>query len=135
MITNMVILVACMSIVESGGHVNAFNRGECAIGVLQIRQQAVADINRHYRMNLTLEDYRNPGLSAWAVLAYAHIYHARKPHDIAVLWNAGPKWRGKRTAAEEYWRRVLEVAGNRALGKPLRVKHGVGYHVFNGEKA
>lgn len=108
LITNLVILISCMSIVESGGHTNAFNRRECAIGKLQIRQQAVEDINRHYRVNFTLDDYRNPGLSAWAVLSYAHIYHARRPHDVACLWNGGPHWKEK-PRTEEYWHRVQAV--------------------------
>jgi hypothetical protein len=105
-------LIACMSIVESGGHTNAFNRRECAIGKLQIRQQAVEDINRHYHMNLALEDYRNPGLSAWAVLAYGHIYHCRTPEQYSRAWNGGPHWKEK-PRTEDYWRRVQAVAAGK----------------------
>jgi hypothetical protein len=105
--TNLVVLIACMSLVESGGNADAWNKRECAIGVLQIRRQVVADINRHYHVAFTLKDYRNPGLSAWAVLAYAHIYHARTPEQISRLWNGGPTWRKKKSTVS-YWTSVLD---------------------------
>ena len=105
--TNLVLLIACMSLVESGGNTNAWNAKECAIGPLQIRRQAVADINRHYHVGFSLADYRNPGLSAWAVLAYGHIYHCRTPEQYARCWNGGWNWRNKPKTVE-YWRKVLE---------------------------
>ena len=103
--TNLVLLIACMSLVESGGNTNAWNAKECAIGLLQIRHQAVADINRHYHVSFSQADYKNAGLSAWAVLAYGHIYHARTPEQYAELWQSGPRKRGCK-ASREYWRKV-----------------------------
>jgi len=91
--------------VESGGDPIAWNPRERAVGIVQIRQLAVNDINHHYGTRYKLGDFYDVDLSRWAVGAYARIHKARTPEQIARTWNGGPQWR-KKKATVVYWQKV-----------------------------
>ena len=50
------ILLTAVAMVESGENINAYNQGENAIGLLQIRQPAVDDLNRLWKTSYKLTD-------------------------------------------------------------------------------
>lgn len=101
-------LLSAMAHVETRHNPEAYNSREHAVGLFQVRQLAVDDINRKFRTSYTLADfYREPMLGAWAVWAYGSIYNAKTDFEFAVLWNGGPRGRQKKDALL-YWQKVKE---------------------------
>jgi len=103
-----VVLVAATIPQESQGNAWAYNAQEKAYGILQIRQPALTDINRHYKTNYKLEDFLGPGgvsLSKWAFRAYGEIYGAKTPEEFARIWNGGPNGM-KKAATLRYWKAI-----------------------------
>ena len=97
--------------VESQGRLDVIGQfGE--VGVLQIRQCAIDDINRWLGTNLTLEHAKKPAMARWMCQVYLRRYCTkerlgREPtlQDAARIWNGGPDgW--KKPATKKYWEKV-----------------------------
>ncbi len=99
-------MLSAMRFVESRNNPLAYNRRENAVGLFQVRQLAVDDINHKFRTTYTLADfYREPRLGEWAVWAYGSKYGARTDADFAMIWNGGPNGRRKKNA-QLYWQKI-----------------------------
>ena len=107
-IQTMTMLLAAMCAVESGNNPEAYNAKENAVGILQIRELAVRDINREFGTEYELDDFYNPVLSRWAVLQYGKMWGADCPESFARTWNGGPKGM-KKESTIEYWHRVKAI--------------------------
>jgi len=103
-------LLLAVMMTESTGRADVRgSHGE--VGILQIRQCVVTDINRAYRERYKLQDFAGEDgveLSLWAFYAYAQIYRARTPEQQCKLWNCGPSYKqpGRQQRAARYWKRV-----------------------------
>lgn len=104
-------LIAAIAIVESGGDPNAVGQnGE--VGILQIRQCVLDDVNEACASQLTLEDVKSVQMSRWVCRAYINFWATRKrlkreptDQDRARIWNGGPDgWRELETVV--YWKKV-----------------------------
>jgi len=114
-------VIDAIAIVESSGDVNAFNRKENAIGLLQIRPIMVRDYNRIYGTSF---DHA----SAWdaqtsKMIAMGIFRHYTKNIDkvtakhLAFIWNGGgsawvrvdaPRDDQKQRRLEIYWAKVVK---------------------------
>jgi len=99
-------------------------RREGAYGVLQIRQQALDDVNRLCGTTVTLAEVANSrNLSRWVCVHYIRKYLFRYPvtyESAARIWNGGPKGPEKEATAE-YWTRVRRVLLER--GVEVTIQH------------
>lgn len=94
----MSIAIQILIAVESDGDPKKFNKQEQAVGILQIRQVMVDDVNRILGIrNYTLADAWDPGKSINMAAVYFGHYataerlgHEPKLRDYALLWCAGP---------------------------------------------
>lgn len=112
------ILLSAMAQVESGGNPHAFNYYEQAYGILQIREDAVADVNKYRLQSYKLDDAFDPGhardiaahyLRLWCSAAGKYSYE-----DAARIWNGGPTgWWKLSTLA--YWYKVKAELERRGL--------------------
>jgi len=100
--------------VESNGRVDAVGDGGKAIGILQIHNCVVADVNRIYGTSYTPEDRGNQDKSL--DIAYLYLKHWGKSYErktgkqpttetLARIWNGGPNGWNK-TSTEKYWAKV-----------------------------
>jgi len=103
-----------ISIVESGNDPSAVNPEEMAIGLLQIRQIYVDDVNRIAKTNYKHDDAFNPKKSEEMFLIYARYWGKRagrlqgRPvtlEDIARCHNGGPNG-FRKESTDLYWERV-----------------------------
>jgi hypothetical protein len=104
-------LLLAWSLVESSNNPNAFNAKEQAVGVLQIRQAALTDVNEHYGTTFTLEDMHNVTIARWVAVHYVKWYGYDTSFEAATkCFNAGPSWQHKTGAAkqrmENHWAKV-----------------------------
>jgi hypothetical protein len=108
--------------VESGGDARAYNTREAAAGIVQIRPQCLADINRIAQMlglavRYSAADRFNAAKSRRMWDLYLRFWGeqyeedtGRAPTDevYARIWNGGPTgWRKGTT--RDYWRRVRDA--------------------------
>ena len=104
--TNTLLLVAALQLVESQNRPDAINHKEQAYGILQIRQPALDDVNRQWGTHYRLQDFLgHPAGTALSVLAfwtYGNLYNARTPEQYARIWNGGPKGARKHKTLR-YW--------------------------------
>jgi soluble lytic murein transglycosylase-like protein len=114
-------VIDAIAIVESGGDVNAFNRKENAIGLLQIRPIMVKDYNRIYGTSFDHATAWNAEASK--MIAMGIFKHYTKNIDrptakhLAFIWNGGgsawvrvdaPKDDRKQRQLEIYWGKVVK---------------------------
>jgi len=109
----MNILIAALILAETEGVPNPppGDHGK-AFGPLQIHQEVVDDVNRHYGTKYRLIDVNDIRVARWVCSAYISIYATPKAigrsvtdQDRARIWNGGPKgWKKKSTI--RYWRKV-----------------------------
>ena len=100
--------------VESNSKVFAYNREEDAVGILQIRQCVVADVNKHYSTYYKLEQCYSPEISYIIAHNYLTMWGNKYREETgeyptyqvyARIWNGGPKgWQKDSTIA--YWNKV-----------------------------
>ena len=102
------ILLTAVAMVESGENINAYNQGENAIGLLQIRQPAVDDLNRLWKTSYKLTDFYDPILAQRAFKSYGKMYGAKTAKEYCVIWNGGPRGCEKKTT-ETYWVKVQQA--------------------------
>jgi len=95
----LTILIPLLIQVESSGNPNAVNKKEDAVGILQIRQCVIEDVNRIYQTKYTEKDRLNKAKSMSICRLYLKYYGTRyqlktgKKADIYILasmWCAGP---------------------------------------------
>lgn len=111
------ILIPILIQIESNGVSNAIGDGGDAVGVLQIHESVILDVNRVNGTGFTLEDRLNPQKSiliARLYLIYWGIQYQKttnQPPTLEVyarIWNGGPNgW--KKTATLDYWLKVKEI--------------------------
>lgn len=114
MTTNLLyVLIPVLMVQESGNNPQAIGEsGE--VGVLQIRQCVVDDVNRIYGSSWKLHHCKSPVISKEICYAYLSYWGekyrtetAKKPtYEIyARIWNGGPDgWKKDRTT--DYWKEV-----------------------------
>lgn len=96
---------------ESRGQVDAFNAGELAVGIVQIRPIVIADLNRIAGYDKwKLEDRWCPARSWMIFREYTGYWIERfglddTPENRARIWNGGPRGYRK-TSTLEYWQDV-----------------------------
>jgi hypothetical protein len=95
----LTLLIPLLIQVESSGNPNAVNKKEDAVGILQIRQCVIEDVNRIYQTKYTEKDRLNKAKSMSICRLYLKYYGTRyqlktgKKADIYILasmWCAGP---------------------------------------------
>lgn len=115
-------VIEAIAIVESSGKVDAFNRKENAIGLLQIRPIMVRDYNRIYKTDFdhaTAWDAEASKMIAMGIFKHytKNIDRVTAKH-LAFIWNAGgsgwvrvdaPKDDHKQRQLEIYWGKVEKV--------------------------
>ena len=105
------ILLPALIYVESRGNPSAVGDNGKAIGILQIHQCVVEDVNRIYHRS-----FRWPAdcRSEWASVTMAILYLCRyagaegSPEKWARIWNGGPTGH-RNTATLQYWHKVRDA--------------------------
>jgi hypothetical protein len=105
-------LLTAIEQVESGGNAFAVGDSGKAIGILQIHQCVLDDINRANGMKFRHYAMRDPHLSRIVFYRYielwateARIGRAVTDEDMARIWNGGPDgWKKESTLV--YWHKV-----------------------------
>ena len=98
-------LLTALIVVESGGNPKAYSSHEGAVGILQIRQICLTDVNIRYNTSLELGDCYNPTVARWVCVHYLKMYNASSYEEAARIWNGGPKGMQKK-ATFRYWIKV-----------------------------
>lgn len=111
-ITTAIFLMEAMAAVESGGDPHVYNPEEEAVGLMQIRQCVVDDLNRKHGTNYDLDDFYSTTLSRWAVFEYGKMYGAKTAEEFARIWNGGPNGMEKEST-KRYWERVKAIMESR----------------------
>jgi len=108
-IPEIIILLAAIIAVESGGNPHAVGDGGAAVGILQIHPITVRDANRILRRDVyTDADRRCPRKSIeifGVITGHYSGRHGASMETIARRWNGGPRGETKR-ATETYWQKV-----------------------------
>ena len=103
-------IISALMYVESNNNDSAYNASEDAVGILQIRQCMVDDVNRILRkqkspVRFTYEDRwcRYKSINMFKI--YCKHYNLTTAEEIARCWNGGP--RGLHNPATvNYWKKV-----------------------------
>ena len=103
-------LIDAICMVESSGRDSAYNASEDAVGILQIRQCMVNDVNRILGRRginslYSMEDRWCPNKSLEMFNIYVGHYGLTDPEEIARCWNGGPRGMSY-TYTEPYWDKV-----------------------------
>lgn len=103
--------------VESSGNPKAVNRKENALGLYQIRPAYFRDA----KIGGKHSDVLDPKKAQEVVMAYFRKYEPEALQKgnleaLARLHNAGPNWRKKKSATNEYWNKV-----KKSLWQPLKI--------------
>lgn len=108
-------LIPALEHVESSGNPAAIGDGGRALGILQIWDVVIADVNRAKGTTYTHRDALDPVKARAICRAYLAIYCTpkrlgRQPtmEDAARIWNGGPNGHKKR-ATEKYWQKVARA--------------------------
>lgn len=104
------ILIPILMMIESGGDPNAIGDEGRSVGVLQISEAVVNDVNRVYGTHFTPEDRKDVDKSRRICELY--LRHWAKDFDsleaMARIWNGGP--RGHiRPCTLKYWLKVKAI--------------------------
>lgn len=113
MITNMILsLIPALIAVESEGNPLAVSDNGKALGILQIHQCVVDDVNRVHGTQYTWASTTNSHIAQRLCVMYLPIFATRRRlgreptlEDLARIWNGGPNGYRKK-CTREYWRRV-----------------------------
>lgn len=108
-------LLTAIEQVESGGDAYAVSKCGKAVGILQITQPCLSDVNRRYGLKWRLRQMRDPHLSRLVFHRYLELYATEErlgrsvtDEDRARIWNGGPDgWKEPETRG--YWSRVNNV--------------------------
>ena len=105
-------LIPALENVESGGDPKAIGDGGKALGILQIWEVVIIDVNRAKGTSYVHADAFDPVKARAICRAYLSIYCTerrlgRKPtmEDAARIWNGGPNGH-KKAATLKYWAKV-----------------------------
>ena len=92
--------------VESGNDPCAYNHGEMATGIYQIRPIRILDYNQRTGKNYKLSDCYDIQISKEIFLYYADKKHFTDLENIAKEWNG----RGAKTVV--YWEKIKSILDN-----------------------
>ena len=105
-------LLPALERVESSGNPTAIGDGGKALGILQIWDVVIIDVNRAKGTSYVHADAFDPAKARAICRAYLSIYCTerrlgRKPtmEDAARIWNGGPNGH-KKAATKKYWHKV-----------------------------
>jgi len=105
-------LIPALEKVESNGNPDAIGDGGKALGILQIWEVVIIDVNRAKGTSYVHADAFDPVKARAICKAYLSIYCTerrlgRQPtmEDAARIWNGGPNG-FKKAATEKYWHKV-----------------------------
>lgn len=108
-------LIDALAKVESGGDPKAVGDSGRALGLLQIWDVVVVDVNRYHKTNYSHKDAFDPVKAKDICRKYLAIYATekrlgRKPtlEDYARIWNGGPNGH-KNPKTVKYWAKVKAV--------------------------
>lgn len=108
-IRRRIAIIRAISTVESGNNPSAFNSGENAKGLLQIRPIMVKEINLYTNYRFTHRECWDSIVSIEAFTAYQDQFNPDwEPEKAAKLWNGGRSGENK-PQTQQYWERVKEV--------------------------
>ena len=100
--TNALLILTAIGMLESGGDPAKINRKEQAYGLHQIRISALTDVNRRFGTMYSLADCLDPKVSTEVAYRYCTMYGAKTAAQFAGVIQAGPG--GK--APKEYVKRM-----------------------------
>lgn len=102
-------LISALVMVESGGDPAKVGDDGKALGVLQIHEEVVQDVNRNYGTRYRHKDVVKPGVAKR--ICYLYLMHyggaGATAEQCARIWNGGPRGYGK-AATKKYWEKVLQ---------------------------
>ena len=108
-------LLPALERVESSGNPTAIGDGGKALGILQIWEVVIIDVNRAKGTSYVHADAFDPVKARAICRAYLSIYCTerrlgRKPtmEDAARIWNGGPNGH-KKAATKKYWHKVASA--------------------------
>lgn len=115
MINEIIIaLLPALCMVESGFDPIVVGDNGKSVGILQIQEQVIIDVNTYYAVNFKPEDRLNPEKSKQIAALYLRhwgLHYSKKtgnkitPEVLAKIWVGGPQgWSKKST--ENYWEKV-----------------------------
>ncbi len=120
----LALLLSVLATVESGNNTHAWNQAEDAVGILQIRQPVIDDVNKYCLQDYQLGDayYRNYSkaiashyLRLWCAAANQYSFE-----DAARIWNGGPDgWWELSTLP--YWEKVKREMAKRGIPENARL--------------
>jgi len=96
-------LLEAVGMVESGNDPGAYNHGEMATGIYQIRPIRILDYNQRTGKNYKLSDCYDIQISKEVFLFYAHKKHFTDLENIAKDWNGS----GEQTVV--YWEKIKSI--------------------------
>ena len=108
-------LIPALIYVESSGNPRAVGDGGKALGILQVWQGVVTDVNRRHGTFYRHQDAFDPAKARQICRLYLSMYCTRSRlgreptmEDAARIWNGGPNgYRNPRTVS--YWQKVARV--------------------------
>ncbi len=95
--------------VESSNNPKAYNPGENAIGIYQIRKAYFIDAQRIDKslIKYNHQDCFNPEIAERVVNAYLSRYcKSNSFEDMARCHNSGPNWKNKKDLTNKYWKKI-----------------------------
>lgn len=108
-------LLPALEFVESTNNPDAIGDKGASLGILQIQQAVITDVNRAFKTNYTHADAFDPVKARDICRKYLAIYATEKRlgraptmEDAARIWNGGPNGH-KKDATNKYWHKVAKA--------------------------
>ena len=111
-IRRRIAIIRAISTVESGNNPSAFNSGENAKGLLQIRPIMVKEINLYTNYRFTHSDCWEEDISIQAFIAFQNTFNPEWDTELAArMWNGGREGY-KKSSTDIYYEKVKNVLEN-----------------------
>lgn len=110
---NLIVLIQCLIMIESGGNPDAIGDNGKAIGILQIHQCVVDDVNRIYKTDYSwpddcFDESKSREICEKYITFWMNHRGLVSAKDAARIWNGGPV--GHRLeSTEDYGTRVYNL--------------------------
>lgn len=111
------LLIPLLMVIESNNNPKAIGDNGDAVGILQIHEIVIDDVNRIYKKNYRYEDRLSPFKSKEICVLYLTYYgsvYQRKTgmeptmEVLAKIWNGG-EYGYKKEKTQNYWNRINEL--------------------------
>ena len=114
-------IIEKIAFIESGFDISIINKKENAVGLLQIRQPVIDDVNHHFGKDYSLKEMHNPLKAITVMLLYQKIYKV-SDNELYMLWNGGPNYRNKNLSVYKSKYNSVNFSGYELQSQTIRKK-------------